>query len=530
MTTTLRALLWEIAWKNRVVFPALLVLFGLAVGLAVAGGMHAEEQPWWLGYARGIMLFAFLASLLLAYAPFTLMESQPGWRMNSMTTRWFVLPVRTAVLVVLPLAGAVTLLALVLAAWLPLLGRTFGPGLDGWYFFSALALGVVLLQAVAWTVPRRPGQYWAVAGVVLPAALLLAVIPQDQPGPAPWRHQAPGWFALAALLLTGFALHAAACNRRGDWPGHVPFERWRLRRSQPRWVTTGLSGPGRGLFHSDVGPAVRFHVVGWLLLAAAVLGLALLSLAKRSAGAPLNLEILVYSAVHLLPFLGVLWLAVWGLALGCEPGSGFRTSFSSFRGTLPVTPGQLAGPRLAGLVFAWLVVWVPLVLAAHFILPRLSGVWDYEGVDTIQATMAWRMALSAHLVAGALPLLLWGRLEGFPNLLLAGMGAWAGTWLLAGFLGTKEPGATHWIVAGVLLALKAGVAAAAFRHGLRRRWFGARYLAGVLLGWALAALAVASLVSQALPEHTWRLLSLIILLPLARLALCPAAVAANRCR
>jgi hypothetical protein len=47
--------------------------------------------------------------------------------------------------------------------------------------------------------------------------------------------------------------------------------------------------------------------------------------------------------------------------------------------------------------------------------------------------LAMKMAVSAHVLVGALPLLLRGRWEGFPTLLLASICSWAWTWLLVGF-------------------------------------------------------------------------------------------------
>lgn len=520
-------LLWELVWKHRVILPALGMFLGMGAAFAWAVAAHGSANPWWLGYVRGTTLVMFLASLLLSYAPFTLMETYSGWRMNTTITRWFTLPVRTPMLVLLPFAAAAAGLAAVFLLWAPLLDRVMGPGLDRSYFLATLWLGTALLQAVAWTLPRRPAQFWAVAGLVMPTILLLALIPQDQPGS--WRQAAIPWFLGLVVALGGFAWFAASRNRCGDWPGHLPLEvagDW-LRGSRD-WRRPYRSASA-ALRASDAFPALRFLTVSWLLLAALVVGWALLMHSHRSRGGPTQFEIIVYAAVQLLPFLGLLWLAGWGLTLGNQPGSGFRTALTHFRATLPVNVTKLAIARMVGLGCGWLLVWLPLLLLGRFYLPHVRGVWDADGVVAVQTLLAWRMAIGANLVVGALPVLLRGRLEGFPNVLLAGMCAWAGTWCLADFLGAQTPGPAHWWIAAGLLGAKLVVAGLILRHTVRHGLASPRFACALVLAWMAVAGLAASLLPSAF-EHPWQLLGLCLMSPLARLSFCPLALAANRCR
>jgi hypothetical protein len=64
------------------------------------------------------------------------------------------------------------------------------------------------------------------------------------------------------------------------------------------------------------------------------------------------------------------------------------------------------------------------------------------------------MAISAHVLVGALPFCLWGRLEGFPNLLLAALVAWAGSWCLASFFGPAAMVGWLWIPLVILVTFK----------------------------------------------------------------------------
>ncbi|MHC1767876.1 MAG: hypothetical protein AB9869_26990 [Verrucomicrobiia bacterium] len=156
LPNVISALVWELAWKNRLIGPVLLLAFLVGAGLVFAVG-RAEPDVWWSNYARGTGFITFTASILLAFAPFTLMESHGSWRMNSVITRWSVLPIRTCCLVAVPLAVAWVVLALVGWAWAPILERLF-PGIDTVYMLSVYLTGAVAAQALAWAIPRKPSQ------------------------------------------------------------------------------------------------------------------------------------------------------------------------------------------------------------------------------------------------------------------------------------------------------------------------------------------------------------------------------------
>jgi hypothetical protein len=143
----------------------------------------------------------------------------------------------------------------------------------------------------------------------------------------------------------------------------------------------------------------------------------------------------------------VLWLAVGGLFLGPEPGMGFRTFLSPFRAVRPVSAGTLAAQRVGVAVCLWLLVWVPwlVLLAVH---TRLHPRWAGIDIPGIYAGAGRTMAISAHVLVGALPFFLWGRLEGFPNLLLAALVVWAGTWSLASFFDSAAMVGWLWIPLG----------------------------------------------------------------------------------
>jgi len=530
MKAALHVLLWDLVLKNRVVFPALALLLVLGVTIAQFCA-HAAPDAWWLGHARGVVAFSFFASMLLGLAPFLLMESQGGWRMNSTITRWFALPVRTVYLVLLPLLAAGVFLTALIQAWVLILDRV-ARGFDGTYFTCVLLLGLAALQALAWTVPRKPAQYWAGAALLFPVIVMLALGPQDQPDTVAFRRGMPLPTVIGVALFAAFTLFAARRNRCGDWHGEFPVGRLWLFVRQGRPSTRNFRSSGTALFFSDGLPALRVLLFSWLTLALLVFAYVTLMFKRGRPEMAFQPQVFALVAVNLLPIPAVLWLAGWGLFLGCEPAAGFRTRMTSIRATLPVNCGTLAAQRILTLFLGWCLLWLPLLLATHWYDPDLTGIAAPDAQTKVLAALARLMVVGAHVVVGVLPLFLWGRLEGFPNLLLAAIGSWVWVWVLAAFFNLNEgqdPG-WRWGLVGLLLGVKLATATWALVAGVRARHLTGRFAAGLVAGW----LAAASLLIWALPTWrtggAWRAAAIMVMLPLARLALCPLALAANRHR
>jgi hypothetical protein len=531
MKTTIRALGWELIWKNRVVFPALALLlaFGAISSIAIA---HAAPESWWINYLRGSVFVAFLTSIILGYALFTLMENNPGWRMNSMTTRWFVLPVRTRLLVAAPMTFALGFMVLLVAAWSPWLKKIAGE-LDLAYALLVFLAGITALQALAWTVPRRPGQYWFLASLIFLVLLYVAIIPQDMPRWTVRRMAWIKWISASVPLLAWFAFYAARQNRRGDWPGEISLACIRRFMFWRRIRRRDFVSPVTALFWVDAKPLLRAFMCSWLLLALILVGWVYLAVRMSHGRIPFDFKIVSFATLDILPFLGVLWLAGYGLFAGCEPNAGFHTRLSPLRATHPITAGHLAGIRIVALVLGWSLIWMPLLALTPFYSNELKGIPDSSSSDMLlllRFSLAWKMALSAHVLVGALPLMLWGRLEGFPVLLLAGLSSWACTWILAMFLGGEEHQPGLWMGLGTVLALKCVGTVLALAYSQKTGAITWRFVTGLLAGWLL----VTGGLIWALPSWqnggAWRAASIALLVPLGRLACCPLAIAANRHR
>lgn len=527
MKSPIQALIWEQVWKNRIVFPALAVLMALSATLAHALN-GAPSDAWWRGHATGLVVGSFLASLLLVFAPFTLMESSEGWRMNSMTTRWFVLPVRTPVLVLVPLTCACTLMALLMSGWGWVLGR-LAQGFDTAYFGLVMVAGIAAVQALAWGLPRRPGQFWPVAAVVFAVALLFALAPQDRPQ---WVDRRSGMMLRVACSIPVFALAgllAAGQNRRGVWSGELPFIRvweWLFKR---RSRVLQARSPAAALFWQDTLGLVRGFALSWGAVSLLVLGWQFFHLFQQRRAIPFSVGLVAFVCLKVLPYLGMVWLAAGGLFLGSEPGAGFRTRLTSFRATWPITAGTFATQRITAAVCLWLTVWAPSLamrLLADMDLEGGGVPGDYRGAD---ASLALFMALSAHVLVGALPWFLSGRVEGYPNMLLSTLVSWTVPWVLLSSFSTADEAAPRWWPVVVWLAVKVVVTGWALWQALAGGHITWRYAVALPAVW----LGLVSLMVTAFPVWSYgpmRALAIAAIVPLGRLALCPLAVAANRHR
>lgn len=531
MRTAWHTLWWEVLCKNRTIFLTLLGLLGLAA-LTAFDPLRLNAGTRWPNLVERLVVMAFLISLVLAYAPFTFAESSGGWRMNSMLTRWFALPIQTGPMVLLPLiAGSLCITGLV-AGWVPVLDR-LAPGLDGVYFAAVLVTGLAALNALAWTVPRRPLQFWVGAAVLFPIILILALGPQDSPNTETFRRFMLAPLTGVSVLLAGYAWLAASRNRCGAWAGEWRLDgMWRLIRGG-----SGLANhnrpvsPWNALFQAETWPGVRLLGLSWL----AMLGIVFLwvSIVLRASRPDLafSWRVLPLVGMGILPVLGLVWLAIWGSFGASDPNRLFRARMSLFRATLPVSSGVFAGQRLLMLLLGWLLVWTPVVVMSYAYTPELTGI-PVENRDYIQATLARLMATSAFLAVGALPVLLWGRIEGFGHFLLAAVCSWAICWALAGQLRVvpEEMPGWRWVAVSFWMALKLAATAWAFARGLRQGHFTWRYPVVIMAVWMLLGCALVCLLPTWKFEGPYAALYALCLLPLARLALSPLALAANRHR
>ena len=531
MKAVLQAIAWEVGYKNRLVFLALGALLGLGALLAW-NVVRSALGPDWATLVERIVIMTFLISVLLAFAPFTMSESSGGWRMNSMLTRWFALPMPTTCMVFLPLLTACLFIAGLVAAWMPVLNR-IAPGLDGPYFIAVLASGQIALSALAWTVPRKPMQFWIGAGILFPVILLLALGPQDSPNTEHFRKGALIPFGYIAVMLCAYTWFAAGRNRCGAWSGEVPFSKFRtiFRFARVSTNRRPYKSAALAMFRTECMPNLVLLTLSWFALVLAVYLWISFVLRESRPDYAFSWRVLPLLGLAMLPILGIVWMAVWSLFTAGDPTAVFRSRLSSFRATLPVSSGFMAGQKLLQLFVGWLVIWLPLALISFAYTAEITGI-PTESRDYIQAGLARFMAVGAFLVVGALPLLLLGRFEGFGNFLLVAVCAWALCWAMTSQF-RVEPGEQPGWRLNLLIAalsLKFIGALSGTCVGLRQGHTTWRFPVVLYACWIL----VASGILWGLPlikfSGWYMALATILLLPLARLAWCPVALAKNRHR
>lgn len=530
MKSPLQALFWEMTWRNWVVFPALLLFLagGLLLGQALR---QAVPDAWWIGYARGTTVTLFFTSVLLAFAPFTLMESHGGARLSSMTLRWFALPVRTLYLVAIPLLVAWLIMAAVLAAWAPVLNGVFR-GIDVFYMGMVYLAGVGAAQALAWLLPRKPAQFWGLMSLLLPVLFLLSIVPQDNPAGDAYRGRLTLWFAAALPACLLFSLWAARRNRSGDWPGEIPVSRWVEYLRKPASPRRLGRSPGSALFWSETAPTVRMFLFTWAIYSLLVFGWACLTVLS---GRPdhFSWRLIGKGTLEALPIFSVLWPLGWGMLMACESGFGFQTRLSVFRATRPVGTGALAGTRLAALALSWLFLWTILLVLYFLFLWEdrgTAGRMDVEYVHRLFGMLGLKALVTASAMVGALPFLMTGRIEGFSKVLLVTLLAWAWAFSLTAYAAQENPPPSHAWGLGAILLAKLAAAGTGLGIALKRRIVTWRFPAALLGGWGLLVLSFAAYFRWLQIPDTVTVLSVAAILPVARLAWCPGALSSNRHR
>jgi hypothetical protein len=228
----------------------------------------------------------------------------------------------------------------------------------------------------------------------------------------------------------------------------------------------------------------------------------------------------------------VVWFGLTGLNLSRDAGS-HRLALSAWSASRPVTTGALLWPKLLTGGALWLGA-VLVILLGSAAVRGLTGrlQWPPAAIPLFLA------ASSLNLLVGILPLCLSGRIPGFPwslapLVLLYGLAATAWGWV------GDHPQfhAAVFVLLVALVALKLMVTYGAFHRSLVLELVSPRFVAGCVGGWLVAAggltLAVVLLMLDAGKWDLSSLLALpiaVLIVPLARIALSPLALALNRHR
>jgi hypothetical protein len=333
-----------------------------------------------------------------------------------------------------------------------------------------------------------------------------------------------------SVVLALAAIGVARAHRRGDWPGGFSLGlpgRWA--RQHKRADASPLRSPFAALAWAEARPLWRAFALSWLAVATLLTVAIITGMHARQPGQNWFSGMAIVAVLDYWMLWAILWLAPAGMVVAGESLGVFKTGFTSFRATLPVSAGGLLAPRLLAMLLAFLTVWVPIIVLLAVSLrfaPDMPP--GYPRFPEMLPMIAWFAIVSAHVMIGALPLLLTGRLDGLPTLLVPTLLAWMGTWQLAGYLGDEGESAPAVGIVIALLTAKLLLAGTGVVLAVRGGHLRMRSAAVATVVWTLLALGAIWTVGGH-GNHT-RALALVTLLPCARLAWCPLAVAFNRHR
>jgi hypothetical protein len=142
--------------------------------------------------------------------------------------------------------------------------------------------------------------------------------------------------------------------------------------------------------------------------------------------------------------------------------------------------------------------------------------------------MASRMVFSASAMVAALPVLLWGRFEGFPTLFLATVVGWAWSWALSGFVHQVPAPSGFALLLGTVFAVRVAIAAGLLVHGCQKGCLTWRFSLALGAGWSVVLGGIAFTFGFWQHADPSEVLALGVMIPMVRLAACPLAMAANR--
>jgi hypothetical protein len=470
-------------------------------------------------------------SLLILFGAFGMAEPDPVLGFTGLPSRFYLLPVPRWKLVAWPIALGFISMELLWLAWS---GFVFGPlrwpgtNVLNFYYLGLLPVGLLLFQAIVWNTARFP-----ITRVVLITFIVVGFggmsslpfwgAPRLAGGWASWgptvKVGLPVLWPFCALLT----LYGVSHYRQGEGMRRTRLasaagsvSRERKARASARRTQYTLEWRRHGLPSLSLGLGAV-----WLCC----FGLALVQAASP--------QVQVRNFVSIFFPCGLLlWAGLTGLGFARDPVSG-RLSLSSFTALRPVSTAMLLEAKLLAAGGTWLL--------GSMLFGATWSIWRRKfGMPPVVLEDAVCLGLlSLSSIVGILPICLTGRAPGFPWSFLLLLAGGFGYWMLlqtwqgwAGFLAAR-----YLRLAGVLVLLKVAAAILSAQHAWKAHWLSSTLALGYLAWWLLVSGFLvawvtwggwANIVEENGPSRF--LPAAVLAVPLVRLALSPAALAANRHR
>jgi hypothetical protein len=532
---------WELWRRHRLWFVLTAVYLAAASAVVLALDFGALAAP---AALVAVAPLGGVAALLLAFFTYsTDMDLlAPG---SGFPGRLFTTPVSTAALAGWPMLYGASGVALL---WLAVALLILRP--------SGLAVPLVwpALLAAAFTAWTQVFLWWPVGWPLARVFAIILLVIGFTAAPQVWvdyelpeRAAAP---ALAALLAAAYPAAVAGVRRarRGEgqgWPS--PWQWARRLWAGTRRPRAPFASPGSALVWLEwrrgrVLALLNVLLLPWLVLLLVLLEGPVVSPWARWGGFLLPPVLIAFTA---------------GAGMGDLRAEGRKAGIPSFLGTLPVSSAAFVAAKLKAAALATLALWLPTYGVVHLLLLRpahaaeAAQMWGH----LLGVYPPWKAEVVVVLGAVALPALTWkGLVENlafgltgrprviggsafagtFAGLALCVCGSMAREWV-AHNPATYEPlRRLAWGAAATAVLIKLLLAGWAVRALHRRRLVPPRALAGWLAVWLVLTAGLFGLLAWLVPPGLASLpalaLASVLLVPLARPALAPLALAWDRHR
>lgn len=513
---------------------------------------NSEDIPFVLAtvenWREAVLIWSVLMmgfSVLVVFGIFGCAEPSTQRGFTGIPPRKFTLPLPTREFVMWPMTlGAASVFVLYFAwRWL-VLPEVLPPAVTvpDVYLSTLLLAGLAAFQAVVWGLPSFPKTRVCFLSVLVLGLICLAALPfiarLDVVADGEWKLspleiKTVPVFALV-WVFSRWAAHAGVhAERHGGW--FDPSRRFevldQLRGLMPRTFIQFVSA-FHAQFWIEWRRNGRLAVTLWaLLVAISVVVQIVVRIQMASEEGSQNFKQYSEALPPIMIIAAIAWAAISGLNLARD-GSSKRLALSSFTATRPVETGSLLAAKLLAGILIW--VFGVAILGVGFLAAVLAGGipnnWPGFG------STAYVLAISLNIFIGILPLCLSGKIPGFPWSLLPLLLVYG--LIMNIMIWFERHQAYHdWIFILIAWAvfIKLVIAFCGFWIGIKEKIISSSFVAISVLAWlvvtaTLVAVALGALIVDRAPDAGWLIPCAAFIVPIARIAISPLALAKNRHR